>query len=365
MPRLRGQVRRDCPKTPGVYGMLDAHGDLIYVGKAKRLRQRLLTYFRPKSRDPKAGKVLRQARSIVWETVPGEFSALLRELELIRRWQPRLNIQGQPRRRRPVYVCLGRPPAPYAYLSSRPRGTTVRCFGPLPSGDFARAAVRVINDAFQLRDCPQPQTLSFADQVELFPREQVPGCLRFDIGTCLAPCAAACTSWDYERQVRQASAFLQGKDNALLAKLEASMKQAARAQTFERAASMRDQLEALRWLNARLERLRDAQAKHSFVYAVEDHHERQLWYAIQRGFVVATLPAPVDAATASEARTRLQEIFGNPGRNAAPVSAERLDELFLVLSWFRKHGAAARTLSPDTALALTSSRAARVLPSLP
>src|SRR5262245_4781802 len=113
MPRLRGQVHRDCPKTPGVYGMLDAHGDLVYVGKAKRLRQRLLSYFRPKSRDPKAGKVLRAARSIVWETVPSEFSALLRELELIRRWQPRLNIQGQPRRRRPVYVCLGRPPAPY------------------------------------------------------------------------------------------------------------------------------------------------------------------------------------------------------------------------------------------------------------
>src|SRR5262249_12619988 len=82
---LRSRVREACPKKPGVYGMVAAHGELVYVGKAKNLRARLLSYFRPRSRDPKAGRILEHTGSIVWEVSPCEFAALHRELELIRR----------------------------------------------------------------------------------------------------------------------------------------------------------------------------------------------------------------------------------------------------------------------------------------
>ena len=75
--QLRSEVRRLCPRKPGVYGMLDQHGELIYVGKAKSLRTRLLSYFRTKSRDHKAGKIIGQAKAIVWEVQPSEFGALL------------------------------------------------------------------------------------------------------------------------------------------------------------------------------------------------------------------------------------------------------------------------------------------------
>src|SRR5207302_1043858 len=118
--RLREQVRTACPRLPGVYGMVDRRGELIYVGKAKDLRARLLSYFRPNSREPKAGHILHETRLLAWEVGPSEFAALLRELELIPRWHPRCNVQGQPRRARRVYVCLGRRPAPYAFLASRP-----------------------------------------------------------------------------------------------------------------------------------------------------------------------------------------------------------------------------------------------------
>src|SRR5262245_66178237 len=96
---LRAGIRDACPPRPGVYGMVDDAGELIYVGKAKALRARLLSYFRTYSRDPKAGRILHRARAIVWELVPSEFAALLRELELIRRWRPRFNVAGQPRHR--------------------------------------------------------------------------------------------------------------------------------------------------------------------------------------------------------------------------------------------------------------------------
>src|SRR4051794_37795686 len=76
--RLREGVRAECPRLPGVYGMVDAAGELIYVGKAKCLRTRVLSYFRKGNRDEKAGKVVGEARRVVWELAPCEFEALLR-----------------------------------------------------------------------------------------------------------------------------------------------------------------------------------------------------------------------------------------------------------------------------------------------
>src|SRR5262245_15737324 len=78
---LRQHVRLLCPGKPGIYGMIDAEGELVYVGKAKDLRVRLLSYFRRKGRPPRAGKILAQAREIVWEVCHSEFAALHRELE--------------------------------------------------------------------------------------------------------------------------------------------------------------------------------------------------------------------------------------------------------------------------------------------
>ena len=96
--KLRAQLRVLAPQQPGVYGMIDAHQELIYVGKAKNLRTRLLSYFRPRSLPPRARKIIRHTASILWQACPTEFSSLLRELELIRRWRPRWNVQGQPLR---------------------------------------------------------------------------------------------------------------------------------------------------------------------------------------------------------------------------------------------------------------------------
>src|SRR5262249_13956204 len=118
--QLRALVRRDCPRRPGVYGMFDAHGELIYVGKAKRLRIRLLSYFRVRGRDRKAERILKCARAIAWEVVPSEFAALLRELELIHERQPRFNVRNHPGRRRHRYICLGRSPAPYVFTTRHP-----------------------------------------------------------------------------------------------------------------------------------------------------------------------------------------------------------------------------------------------------
>ncbi len=348
---LRAHIRRECPRRPGVYGMLDCQGEVIYIGKAKCLRARLLSYFRAKSRDPKAGRIVAAARAIAWETAPNEFAALLRELELIRRWRPHFNVLGKPKRQRRCYVCLGRRPAPYAFTAVNPPAGAVACFGPVPSGERVREAVRRLNDWFGLRDCPQAQAMVFAGQAELFPEARTPGCLRHEIGTCLAPCAAACTREAYMARVRAARAFLAGTDVRLLETLEQTMTAASEALDYERAALLRDRLECLRWLTEQLERLRRACESQAFIYPVtHDGHEH--WYLIRGGRVVAALPAPNDAPSRRRAEALITEVYDSQSRNFGLPGVEEMDRVFLVASWFRSRPAEReRTLEPAVALA--------------
>ena len=349
--QLRNQLRDSCPRRPGVYGMVDPAGELVYVGKAKCLRSRLLSYFRRKSRDPKAGRIVQSTRLIAWEHTPNEFAALLRELELIRRWQPRFNVHGQPHRRRRGYVCVGRQPAPYVFLAHRVPSTALAVYGPVPAGPKAREAVRRLNDCYRLRDCPQAQEMIFADQSELFALPLTPGCLRHAIAACSGPCAAICNRAEYASQVAAVRHFLEGEDPELLAALERDMATASAELAFERAAALRDKLDALRWLNEHLARLRAAEQQ-SLVYPVNGHDGDDRWYLIRGGFVRAGVSSPRQTADRQRAAALLAEVY-HAGDSPGPPSLDEIDGVLLVAAWFRRHaGERARTLTPGQALAL-------------
>jgi excinuclease ABC subunit C len=333
--RLRALMRRDCPRLPGVYGMLDSKNELIYVGKAKNLRARLLSYFRPRSRDPKAGRILKHTRALVWEIASSEFAALLRELELIQRWQPRFNVQGQPGQRRRVYMCVGRSPAATVFLAKRPPRTALAAFGPVPAGFKAREAMRRLNDWFRLRDCPQSQEMSFADQCELFALPLTPGCIRHEIGTCLGPCAAACSQDDYAAGVQAAVAFLRGDDDAPLRIVEREMIAASAELAFERAAALRDKLESLVWLSEHLRRVREA-ARHSFIYPVQGHDQAEWWYLINSGRVCAVVPSPRDDRSRHAAAQRIEEVYGRRSSFRGAPGPGDIDGVLLVAAWFRR-----------------------------
>lgn len=348
--RLRALMRRDCPRLPGVYGMIDAKGELIYVGKAKNLRTRLLTYFQPRSRDPKAGRILKRTRTLLWEIAASEFAALLRELELIQRWQPRFNVQGQPGRRRRVYMCVGRLPAATVFLAKQPPRTALAGFGPVPAGFKVREAMRRLNDWFRLRDCPQTQKMSFADQRELFALPLTPGCIRYEIGNCLGPCAAVCSRRDYAANVQAALAFLRGDDASPLRVLEREMTAASAELAFERAAVLRDKLGSLTWLSEHLWRVREA-SRHSFVYAVRGHDDAEMWYLIHGGRVRALVPSPRNARDRREAVRRIQEVYGRRGLASDPPRPCEIDGILLVAAWFRRRKEERRnTLGPAAAL---------------
>jgi excinuclease ABC subunit C len=333
--------------------MVDAHGELIYVGKAKSLRVRLLSYFRRRSRDPKATRIVERTCSVLWEYCPSEFAALHRELELIQRWRPRYNVQGQPQGRRPIYVCLGRRPAPYAFLTRRPPANVLASFGPVPGGHRAREAVRRLNDCFRLRDCPQAQEMVFADQGEMFPLARGPGCLRHEIGTCLGPCTGACSRTEYSKQVKAARAFLAGKERSLLEVIEREMNEASAALAFERAAALRDKWEVLHWLAEKLDRLQQDRQRFSFVYPVRGHDGVELWYLIHGARTVAVVLPPRDRAIARTAAATIESVYRNKIPPTGTVAPHEIDGLLLVTSWFRRHPEERkRVVEPKEALRL-------------
>jgi excinuclease ABC subunit C len=352
---LRERLRRKCPRRPGVYGMVDRRGTLLYVGKAKCLRTRLLSYFRVASREAKAGRIIDHSRAIVWEYAATEFAALLRELELIRRWKPAYNVHGIPGHRRATYVCLGRKPAAYLFATRQPPADVTAIYGPLYGGSRVGDAVRRLNDLFRLRDCEQSQKMHFADQGELFPVLRPAGCLRFEIGTCSGPCVGSVTRSAYGRQTRAARAFLDGTDDRILNNLEREMAAAAEARQYERAAALRDKLDVLRWLGDRLAWLQRARREHTFVYPLAGDDGRNLWYLVHRGRVRAVVPAPSDAATRRAARAAVQSVFADTTEESSALPADQVDSILLVAGWFRKHAdERQRLMSPDEALARCS-----------
>ena len=332
---LRSQVRSHVPKHPGVYGMIDAIGRLIYVGKSKSLRGRLLSYFLPNNEDEKAGRIIQSAVTIVFETQPSEFAALLRELHLIRTFQPRYNVQGIPNRQKPIFVCLGRSPAETLYVTSQPDPKSIAWEGPLFGAGRARRAVEILNRVFGLRDCSNQTRFQFSDQLPLFDLEARPGCLRHEIRTCLGPCVQGCSRSAYDRHVEQAREFLRGQTDGILDRLESSMQQAASRLHFEQAMRLQEDLKIITWLTRRLEEHSKARQQLTCIYDVTGEDGRDIWYLIRRGVIEHAIAKPKNKRTQQSAMrevARWEQLDNHLGAKFH----RREETLAIVSGWFRK-----------------------------
>jgi excinuclease ABC subunit C len=226
LPALRAHVREGAEDRPGIYRMLGASGEVVYVGKSKRVRTRLLSYFRALYPDEKGARIVREAAAIEWEYTSSEFAALLRELRLIKRLRPRFNVAMKRDARHWAFIKVTRPPGP-KLLVVRGAGSEERgvYYGPFTGARRIGEAVRELNDVLGLRDCAQDVKMWFADQQELFGSELVqirprtPRCIRHEVRKCLGPCVGACTVDEYDGRVRLARAFLDGADDAPLVEL--------------------------------------------------------------------------------------------------------------------------------------------------
>ncbi|HUE95819.1 MAG TPA: UvrB/UvrC motif-containing protein [Longimicrobiaceae bacterium] len=333
LQELRATVRAGALNRPGIYRMLGSAGVVLYVGKSKRVRTRLMGYFRARSQE-KAWRIVRDAVSIDWEYVPSEFASLLRELELIKMYRPPYNVR-QKRDGLHCFLRLSGGGAPKLHVVRRVGEDSGRYFGPFLGGQRIVEAVKELNDALMLRDCRAGMPVHFADQEDLFGVEASPLCPRYELRLCCGPCAARCTASEYVRRVEQARAFLDGGSDGPIATLEARMGEAAATLQFEHAASLRDRIGKLEMLRSEFIRQREASEGLSFLYAVAGFAGDHRVYAIRSGSVRAVYRAP---RTARERRTLLgsaEEHFERPESRAEVTTPKRVEELFLIGHWFR------------------------------
>ncbi|WP_442508934.1 GIY-YIG nuclease family protein [Novipirellula sp. SH528] len=347
---IRDQIVQTCPQVPGVYGMLSRKGDLIYVGKSKSLRSRLLSYFADSNKDEKGGRIIENTRAIQWETQPSDFAALVREQQLIRRFSPRWNVQGVPKRQRPVYLCLGRAPAPYFFLAAKPPQDCVGVEGPFFGANRMQRAIDALNKVFLLRDCSQKQVFHFAEQLQLFDLDHRPGCLRLELNTCLGPCAAACTGDAYQLQVNAAQSFLEGFNDEPIVALQDQMERAAANQQYELAGRAYETLASVNYVHRKLTMLAKARRDYTFIYPVAGYDSCHTWYLIHGGELAAVAAAPKNAEQYTRMKPTLEHwkaITANPidrGHGAYPHT------LNLVATWFRKNRTERqRTFLPEEA----------------
>jgi excinuclease ABC subunit C len=348
--RLKRRVVALAENRPAVYRMLDATGRVLYVGKAKRLRNRLLSYFRARYPDEKAARILHAAADIQWDYVPSEFAALLAELRQIHRHRPLFNVRMN-RRRRAAFIKVAGGAAPKLYVGTNPAGDDVRHYGPFLGAADLKDAVRVLNDLLGLRDCALEMPIAYRDQADLFDAPTRAGCLRHELGTCSGPCAGFVTAADYGARLDEALAFLECRSLAPLDRVVDAMASASDGEEFERALWWRERFDALTRLLRTCTRLHGTLESMSFVYLDAGVHGDDRAYVIRRAQVRASAPAPRTPIEVEAFRALVDEHVAPPPP-PGPIATHAIDETVLVMSWFRRRPAALRrTVSLDEWLA--------------
>lgn len=241
-----GDKAKGFPPAPGVYLMKDTEGRVIYVGKAKNLRNRASHYFtRIAAEDARTSDLVKLIADIDFVPADSEVDALLMEARLVKDIQPRFNIELKDNKTFPYLQIRVREEFPRVEFTRSPRTRGVRLYGPFTSAKSLRAAIQVLQRIFKFRTCGL-DIKSSNNQWRWFRP-----CILHSIQQCTAPCNFRVTRQEYRRQIKQLFMVLEGKKETLLKHLEHQMADASAKLEFEKAARLRDEAAALKSLGLR------------------------------------------------------------------------------------------------------------------
>jgi excinuclease ABC subunit C len=230
---------KNITRQPGVYQMYDSAGKILYVGKAKNLKNRVSSYFNKSGLNIKTQALVQRIRSIEVTVTASEAEALLLEQNLIKAQRPPYNIVLRDDKSYPYIFLSDGEDYPRLALHRGPKKLKGRYFGPFPSAGAVRESMQFLQKTFRVRQCED----------SVFRNRSRP-CLQYQIGRCTGPCVNLIEADAYASDVRHTAMFLEGKNESLHDELVADMNRAAEALEFERAAAARDQITALRQVQA-------------------------------------------------------------------------------------------------------------------
>ena len=222
-------------KRPGIYKMLDAKGEIIYVGKAKNLKNRVTTYFNNQVATPKQRTMVARVAAIEVTITHTEGEALLLESQLIKRYRPRYNISLRDDKSFPYIYLSIEQDFPQLTFHRGAKNRKGQYFGPYPSAGAVRESLKLLQKIFPVRQC---------DDTYYSNRNRP--CLQYQIKRCTAPCVGYIDKVGYAQDVASTVLFLEGKGKLLIEQLIGKMEQASTALNFELAAHYRDQIGRLR-----------------------------------------------------------------------------------------------------------------------
>ena len=217
------------PKSPGVYIMRDKEDNVIYVGKAVVLRNRVRQYFRKNNKTARIEKMVSLIDHFEYIVVSSEDEALILECNLIKKYRPRFNVLLKDDKTYP-YICVDvKSDYPSIFLTRTLKNNGAKYFGPYASSASAKEMIGFIKEKFQIRQCK-----NF--------RNQGRACLNYHIKKCLAPCMGYVSKEDYRKQIDQIMLLLEGKIDKILKELKEQMQQYADNQEYEKAAEVRNRI---------------------------------------------------------------------------------------------------------------------------
>ena len=223
------------PTSPGVYVMLDSSGQIIYVGKAKVLKNRVKQYFYSTQKTEKVAAMVSNIADFYYIITESEIDALSLENNLIKKHKPRYNILLKDDKTYPYIKVDLKANFPTFTVTRKIKRDGARYFGPFMGGVNVKDTLEIINTAFMIRTC----------QTVINPEKPKRECLNYHIGKCLAPCAGKCTEKEYDERVRLALDFLGGDDEKVEEILKERMERCSEIEEFELALSYRDRLKML------------------------------------------------------------------------------------------------------------------------
>ena len=226
---------KQLPASPGVYLMRDTAGNILYVGKAADLSQRVRSYFAPGQNLPyKLKRLVSQAHEIDFYVTNLDQEALILELNLIKQHHPPYNVRLKDDKTFPYLKVSQNEEWPRVYFTRRLEEDDGRYFGPFASAGSVRQTLKALKRIFPFRSCSKPIT-----------GKNQHACLEYHMNQCVGPCIGAVSQEEYGEVIRQVILFLEGKQEVVVRELENRMQQAAKALEFEKAALLRDQIQAI------------------------------------------------------------------------------------------------------------------------